>query len=94
MPGGLGTVEEFFEVLTWAQLDLHKNPCGLLNVSGYFDGLIAFIDHIAGQQFMDSEHRRMLLVDEDPLSLLDKFENYTPPRADKAAWALKLKNNI
>jgi uncharacterized protein (TIGR00730 family) len=94
MPGGLGTVEEFFEVLTWAQLDLHRNPCGLLNVNGYFDRLIGFIDHIAGQQFLDSGHRGMLLVDEDPLSLLEKFEKYTPPDTDKASWALKLKNNI
>jgi len=94
MPGGLGTVEEFFEVLTWAQLDLHTNPCGLLNVGGYFDRLIDFMDHIAAQQFIDSEHRGMLLVDEDPLSLLDQFEKYTPPDTDKATWALKLKPNI
>ena len=94
MPGGLGTVEEFFEVLTWAQLDLHTNPCGLLNVGGYFDRLIDFMDHIAAQQFIDSEHRGMLLVDKDPLSLLDKFEKYTPPDTDKASWALKLKHNI
>jgi uncharacterized protein (TIGR00730 family) len=94
MPGGLGTVEEFFEVLTWAQLGLHRKPCGLLNINGYFDKLLAFVDHVADQKFIDLEHRGMLLVDKNPLSLLKKFESYRPPDTDKAAWALNFRNNI
>jgi uncharacterized protein (TIGR00730 family) len=94
MPGGLGTVEEFFEVLTWAQLGIHRKPCGLLNVKGYYDRLLGFVDYIESQKFIDRGHRRMLLVDNNPLSLLKKFEAYRPPVTDKARWALNFKNNI
>jgi uncharacterized protein (TIGR00730 family) len=61
LPGGWGTLEEFFEVLTWAQLGLHRKPCGLLNVSGFFDGLLAFIDHTIDERFVKRENRAMLL---------------------------------
>jgi uncharacterized protein (TIGR00730 family) len=88
LPGGLGTLEEFFEVLTWAQLGMHQKPCGLINVCGYFDQLTRFLDQIVEEQFVEPEHRAMLLVDEDPAALLNKFRSYVPPEVDKAAWAL------
>ena len=90
MPGGFGTAEEFFEALTWAQLGLHTKPCGLLNVKGYFDHLIRFIDHAVEQQFIDTVHRTLLLVDDSPEALLDKLAVWKPPRVDKAAWATRL----
>ncbi len=90
MPGGFGTAEEFFEALTWAQLGLHTKPCGLLNVKGYFDDLIRFIDHAVEQQFIDATNRALLLVDDSPDALLDKLAAWTPPAVDKAAWATKL----
>jgi uncharacterized protein (TIGR00730 family) len=92
LPGGYGTLEELFEVLTWGQLGLHQKPSGLLNVRGYFDQLVGFLNHLVDQQFLEVEHRSMLLIDDDPAALLDRFETYQPPTADKAAWALQLNN--
>jgi len=83
LPGGFGTLEELFEVLTWAQLGLHQHPCGLLNVAGYFDGLLEFLDHAQGQGFVKSIHREMLLVDGDAVRLIDRFTAYRAPRVDK-----------
>jgi uncharacterized protein (TIGR00730 family) len=88
LPGGLGTLEETFEVLTWAQLGLHGKPCGLLNIAGFFAPLLAFLDHVAGQGFVDDAHRDMVLTAETPEELLRQFERYAPVAADKAAWAL------
>jgi uncharacterized protein (TIGR00730 family) len=90
LPGGLGTFEEFLEVLTWAQLGLHQKPCGLLNVCGYFAKLMEFLDHAVNEQFIEAEHRSMLLIDDSPDTLLTKFEAYQPSRVDKAAWALRM----
>jgi uncharacterized protein (TIGR00730 family) len=91
LPGGFGTAEEFFEALTWAQLGLHTKPCGLLNVKGYFDHLIRFIDHAVEQGFIDPVHRALLLVDESPEALLAQLDSWQPPPlADKAAWAIRL----
>lgn len=90
LPGGLGTLEEVFEVLAWGQLGMHAKPCGLLNVSGYYDRLIAFLDHTAAEQFIEPEHRAMILVDEQPAALLDQFAAYQPPRLDKAEWVRRL----
>ncbi len=92
LPGGLGTIEEFFEVLTWAQLGIHKKPCGLLNAAGYYDKMIEFIDHAVQEQFIGPAGRSLVLVDDDPEALLKKFEGYQPPKVDKAAWALALTN--
>jgi uncharacterized protein (TIGR00730 family) len=79
LPGGAGTLEEFFEVWTWALLGIHRKPCGILNVAGYFDGLLTFIDHSVAQQFVRPEHRAMVLVDDDPGRLFDRLASYAPP---------------
>jgi uncharacterized protein (TIGR00730 family) len=76
MPGGIGTMEEFFEVLSWAQLGLHDKPCGLLNVSGYYDRLIEFLDDAAAQDFIKPKHRALLIVEKEPAALLDRFEQF------------------
>ena len=93
LPGGLGTIEEFFEVVTWAQLGIHPKPCGLLNVEQYYDRLLDFLDHSVEEKFVELEHRSMILVDEKPKGLLKKFETYLPPKIDKAKWALKLSSD-
>ncbi len=90
LPGGFGTIEEFFEVITWTQLGIHHKPAGLLNVLGFFDGLAAFLDHASEQGFIQPVHRAMVLVDSSPESLLARLETWTPPNVDKAAWALGL----
>jgi hypothetical protein len=83
LPGGLGTLEETLEMLTWAQLGIHRKPCGLLNAAGYFDRLLAFLDHALAERFIRDEHRAMLLVDRTPAGLLDQFAGYTPPVVPK-----------
>ncbi|WP_349256735.1 TIGR00730 family Rossman fold protein [Methanocella sp.] len=93
LPGGLGTIEEFFEILTWAQLGIHKKPCGLLNVCGYYDKMIEFFDQAVQEQFINPSARSLVLVDESPPALLKKFQDYRPPKIDKAAWALALENH-
>ena len=74
MPGGIGTMEEFFEVWSWAQLGLHEKPCGLLNVSGYYDSLIEFLDRAVAENFIKPKHRALMIVEEQPGRLLDRFE--------------------
>lgn len=83
LPGGLGTIEELFEMLTWAQLDLHRKPCGVLNVRGYFDHLLAFLDHAEAEQFVRPHHRAMLQVADDAESLLAALARYRAPGAQK-----------
>lgn len=83
LPGGLGTLEEFFEVLTWAQLGLHGKPCGLLNIQGYFDGLLAFLDHSVAEGFVKAEHRAMIPVAGASDALLDAMAAYQPPAVGK-----------
>jgi uncharacterized protein (TIGR00730 family) len=78
MPGGWGTLEELFEVLTWGQLGLHRKPCGLLNVDAYFDPLLAFLRHAFDEQFVRAEFERMLLVSDSPEMLLDCFASFEP----------------
>ncbi|MCP4267085.1 MAG: TIGR00730 family Rossman fold protein [Candidatus Brocadiaceae bacterium] len=83
LPGGLGTIEELFEVLAWSQLGFHKKPCALLNVKQYYASLCLFLDHAVEEQFIKSIHREMLLVENEPSKLLDSMESYNPPTVDK-----------
>ena len=82
-PGGLGTLEELFEILTWAQLGLHQKPCGLLNAQGYFDPLLSFIDHSINERFVQPEYRRLIVVADAAEPLLDLLAGQTPPRVEK-----------
>jgi uncharacterized protein (TIGR00730 family) len=84
LPGGIGTMEEFFEVLSWAQLGLHEKPCGLLNIAGYYDSLIAFLDGAVAKDFLKPKHRALMLVEEDPAALLDRFEQAWQTRSPKS----------
>ncbi len=79
LPGGFGTLDEMFEALTWAQLGVHAHPCGALNSDGYYDALIAFLDHAVAQGFLRPEHRALWLVEHEPGRLLDRFAAYRPP---------------
>jgi uncharacterized protein (TIGR00730 family) len=83
LPGGVGTLEELVEVYTWSQLGLHRKPLGLLNVSGYYDGLAAFLDHAVREQFLRPEHRAVLVVESEPEALLERLEHAEPPRLVK-----------
>jgi len=76
LPGGFGTLEEFTEVVSWRLLGLHQKPCGLLNVGGYFDRLLDFLDYAVAQQFIKPEHRNNILVERHPESLIDKLEHH------------------
>jgi uncharacterized protein (TIGR00730 family) len=75
MPGGIGTMEEFFEVLSWAQLGLHNKPCGLLNVCGYYRPLVEFLDYAVEQDFLKPKHRALLIVEERPGPMLDRLQD-------------------
>lgn len=83
LPGGMGTLEELSEVLTWGQLGLHERPCGLLDVGGYYRPLIAFFDAAVEEGFLRPEHRGMVHVEGDVERLLERFEAYRPPRLEK-----------
>lgn len=79
LPGGIGTIEEVFEILAWAQLGYHEKPCGILNVCGYFNSIIGFLEHSVSQRFLKRAHREMIMVDENPDGLLKQFESYKAP---------------
>ena len=83
LPGGLGTLDEVFEILTWGQLGLHQKPCGLLNIRDYYRGLIDFLNHAVAERFITDVHRAMLLVEEEPERLLEHFEHYQVPAVAK-----------
>lgn len=83
LPGGMGTLEELFEALTWGQLGYHEKPCGLLNVAGYWDALLAALDGAVRERFLAPEHRAMLLVEPGPAALLSRLQAYEPPRVRK-----------
>ncbi|AXS39900.1 TIGR00730 family Rossman fold protein [Breoghania sp. L-A4] len=83
LPGGVGTMEELFEVWTWAQLGHHDKPCGLLDVSGFYEPLETFLDHQVIEGFVRAEHREILKINSDADALLDAFEAYKAPRVAK-----------
>ncbi|MGD9264296.1 MAG: TIGR00730 family Rossman fold protein [Lysobacterales bacterium] len=83
MPGGWGTLEEIFEMLTWAQLGFHEKPCGLLNVGGYFDGLIDFLENAFAHKFVKELYRPLLMSSHEPQLLLEQFAVYQAPRVRK-----------
>lgn len=83
LPGGAGTLEEFFEVWTWAQLGEHGKPCGLLNVRGYYDPMLVFLDHMVDQGFLSEKHRAMVLVEKESGPLLERLADYRPPEVAK-----------
>ncbi|MBB6521283.1 TIGR00730 family Rossman fold protein [Pseudoteredinibacter isoporae] len=83
LPGGLGTLEEIFEVLTWSQLGFHQKPCALLNAKQYYSKLAEFLDHAVEQAFIKATHREMLMVEEDPIALLHTMLAYKHPTVDK-----------
>jgi uncharacterized protein (TIGR00730 family) len=83
MPGGFGTLEELFEVLTWGQLGLHGKPVGLLNTLGFYDALLALLDHMSGEAFLRTENRDQVLQNASAAALLDAMEQYQPLRLEK-----------
>jgi len=78
LPGGLGTLEELFEVYTWSQLGLHRKPCALLDVEGYYTDLAGFLAHAVEERFVREEHRAMLIVEREPRALLERLESFEP----------------
>jgi len=82
-PGGIGTLEGFFEVLTWGQLGIHSKPAGILNVERYFDGLTGFLDHAVREGFLTEAHRQAIIVESDSVVLLDRLRSYAPPEGEK-----------
>jgi uncharacterized protein (TIGR00730 family) len=83
LPGGYGTLDEFFEVLTWAQLGIHAKPCAILDVGGYFDPLRAFLDRAVTAGFVRPAHLRMVIIESDPARLLDRIADWSPVAVSK-----------
>ncbi|MGD0984376.1 MAG: TIGR00730 family Rossman fold protein [Acidimicrobiales bacterium] len=83
LPGGFGTLDEFFEALTWSQLGIHVKPCGILNVSGFFDPLLALFELATEQRFLRPEHRDMVVIAPDPQSMIDGLGSWKPVTVDK-----------
>jgi len=83
LPGGLGTLEEFCEIWTWGQLGLHRKPYGVLNVAGYFNHLLTFLDHSVTSRFVRQEHRSLVQVSERPAELLARLDRHEPPALEK-----------
>ncbi len=85
LPGGIGTLEELFEVYTWAQLGLHRKPCALLNVEGYYDAIADFLAHAVAERFLREETHELLMVETDPAALVERLHNFEP-RAAVPKW--------
>ena len=83
LPGGLGTLEEFCEVATWTQLGFHKKACGVLNIDGFYDGLLFFLNHATKEKFIRPEHRSIVLAGEDPVELIEKLSQFEVPTVHK-----------
>ena len=86
LPGGFGTGDELFEILTWAQLRLHTKPVAVLNVGGYFDGMLTWLDHMIEEGFLKRKHRELLLVGDDAEALLDLLLQHEPPPQELPKW--------
>ena len=93
LPGGFGTFDEFFEVLTWAQLGMHTKPCGLLNVDNYYGILLGFLDHAVKEMFIHQPHREMILSAVDPGNLIEQMDAYDEAPMSKADWVHALEGN-
>lgn len=93
MPGGIGTLDELFEVMSWNQLEIINKPVALYNVLGYYDQLLAFLDHSVDQRFVKPEHRINLIAESDENILLEKIFNYKPVKVDGGKWIKELKEN-
>jgi uncharacterized protein (TIGR00730 family) len=78
LPGGLGTVEELFEVYTWSQLGLHRKPCALLDVEGYYEGIATWLSHAVAERFLREDHRKMLIVEREPGTLIEQLRSFEP----------------
>ena len=85
LPGGLGTLDELFEVYTWSQLGLHRKPCALLDVEGYYEGIARFLDHSVEERFVREEHRAMLMAEQDPGVLIERLREFDPGTM-KSKW--------
>ncbi len=83
LPGGIGTLEELFEILAWALLEIHKKPCGVLNAHQYYQKLIDFLNHAAAEHFIKEEHHSILIMEEDPEILLERMNGYRAPKVRK-----------
>ena len=83
LPGGLGTLEEFFEAATWTQLGIQSKPCGILNVEGFFDPLLALLDQSTEQRFLRAEHRDLIVVESEPEAMVDRLFDWIPVVAEK-----------
>jgi len=94
LPGGYGTFDEFFEILTWAQLGLHGKPCGMLNIHHYYDHLLAFLDHSVHEMFVHQPHRDMILASDDAGDLITQMEAFDKPPVKKTAWIHAMKNEL
>ena len=92
MPGGIGTMDEFFEAYVLSQLRVFDKPVALFNVNGYYDGIVQFIDHIAKEGFMRKEHAENLIVSDDPKELLEKMERFQP--TDVKKWVVEIKEQV
>ena len=91
MPGGIGTLDEIFEVMSWNQLELISKPVALYNVLGYYDQLLSFLDHSVNQHFVKPEHRLNLIAESDETTLMHKIMNYKPIKVDGGKWIKELK---
>ena len=92
MPGGVGTLDELFEMMSWKQLELIDKPVALFNIDGYFDDLMRFLDHSVDQHFVKPEHRQNLICESDPEVLLDKIMHYQAVKVDGGKWIKELKD--
>ena len=85
MPGGIGTLEELFEVFTWSQLGIHDKPIGLLNVNGFYDGLISFIQHMVSERFLKDQQAGIIMVESNEAALIGRFKSHQPKMQDQRA---------